>query len=68
MQIIKHGKRKSDALQGECQFCGCVVKCTKKETKTLPYSPATIDRDAQEGCATQYVKCPECKEDYLWVK
>lgn len=62
MLIVKHGKRKSEMLQGECQFCGCIVKCIKRETKTL------IDRDTRDGCATQYVRCPECKEDYLWVK
>jgi len=61
MKILKHGKKKSK-MRGECQFCGCKIECTYQETKTL------IDRETTSGSATQYVKCPECGENYLWVK
>ena len=61
MKILKHSKKKKN-LRGTCQECGCRVECTPEETKTL------IDRDTTPGMATQYVKCPECKRDHLWVK
>jgi len=60
MKIKKHGKL-NQTYSGECQKCGCVVECDKSETTTL------IDRETQPGSATQYVKCPECGTNFLWV-
>tara|TARA_R110000868_G_scaffold241956_3_gene497512 strand:+ start:597 stop:791 length:195 start_codon:yes stop_codon:yes gene_type:complete len=61
MIILKTGKT-SKLLKGECSHCGCKVACIYEETKTL------IDRDTVEGMATQYVACPECGVDFLWVQ
>jgi hypothetical protein len=62
MKIIKSGK-KPKPMRGTCQGCGCKVEVVEKETKFLAY-----DRDHVPGAATRYVKCPECKRDFLWVK
>jgi NAD-dependent SIR2 family protein deacetylase len=62
MKIIKSGIKHNRKLHGSCDECGCEVECESHETKTL------IDRDTQPGMATQYVKCPECGEQYLWLK
>lgn len=60
MKITKHGnvggKKK---LRGECQGCGCKIECEENETKLL------TDRDSPQG--SRYVRCPECKRDFLWV-
>jgi hypothetical protein len=61
MKIIKHGNKKK-VLKGECSTCGCKIECESAEAATL------IDRDTTSDCATQYVRCPECKTDFLWVK
>lgn len=62
MKIIKRGKNpKQKPLKGTCNDCGTIVECLHKETKTL------IDKDTEQGMATQYVKCPICGKDYLWV-
>lgn len=63
MKIIERGNHpNNEILQGKCKKCGCVVECTRKETQTL------IDRDTVPGMATQYVRCPTCDHNYLWVK
>lgn len=62
MKILKHGSRIRVNLTGGCQRCGCVVEVNAKATKEL------IDRDTEAGMATRYVHCPDCDNEYLWVK
>lgn len=63
MKIIRSGNtKKPKKMRGTCRNCNCHVEVMEVETKTL------IDRDTTSGMATQYVKCPECGTDHLWVK
>jgi len=61
MKILKQG-RKVKKLQGTCQECKCKVECAEGETQEL------VDRDTQPGMATRHVKCPNCGNQFLWVK
>jgi hypothetical protein len=63
MEILKHGKNaRPRKLQGYCKDCGCVVLVSRSETQEL------IDRDTTAGSATRYIPCPECNNEFLWVK
>lgn len=62
MKIIKHGKKDDKTMRGTCTACGCKIECYVAETQYLS------DRDTTAGCATHYVRCPECNTDFLWVK
>jgi uncharacterized protein with PIN domain len=63
MEIIRHGNRHSEHLMGgKCLRCGCIVRVKEEETREM------VDRDTLPGGATRYVHCPECENEYLWVK
>lgn len=62
MRIISPGMPQNPKMRGICETCYCEIECQESETKTLR------DRDTQPGMATQYVKCPNCGDDFLWVK
>jgi len=67
MNVIQHvkvfeGELKNFALHGICHQCNCEVECHGYETKKL------VDRDTTEGMSTRYVHCPECLNEYLWLK
>ncbi len=61
MKIIKAGKKKPQRFRGTCQFCGCVVEVENGE------SCIKYDTDPRES-HQPYVKCPQCKTDFLWLK
>ena len=61
MRIIRNGRNMDRKLRGKCVRCDCEVECVIRETKTL------IDRNTSSGMATQYVKCPNCGDEHLWV-
>lgn len=58
MKAIFNTKEKK--MRGKCQQCGCRVECGKSEATLL------VDRDSPDGA--YHVKCPQCKQQYLWVK
>jgi hypothetical protein len=62
MKILRHGKKGANTLKGACDYCKCTVMVNIKVTKEL------IDRDTEPGMATRYVHCPECPNEYLWLK
>lgn len=65
MKVLSHGtqyhRHKVVLLKGRCRLCRCEVECLEKETTEL------VDRDTVADCATNYVQCPECGADFLWV-
>jgi ribosomal protein S2 len=65
MKIIQHGINNPGPViyRGTCQRCRCIIEASAEETKEL-----TIDRDYTPGAATRYVKCPDCSNEYLWVR
>ncbi|MGV0949271.1 MAG: hypothetical protein ACOYB3_01270 [Azonexus sp.] len=61
IEVISKPK-KAKKLRGTCQDCKTKIRCDLGDTKEL------IDRDTQPGMATRYIKCPECRNAYLWVR
>ena len=58
MTIIKY-KNFDSILVGTCQQCKCQVYCDVKETKSY--------NEDSKPAGSNYVKCPECDNKYLWV-
>lgn len=59
MQILRKGNDpKNSVMEGGCTKCGCLVRCVRSETRPF--------YDKNEFF--NYIPCPECGADYLWVR
>lgn len=60
--VVLNKPKKPKKLRGTCTHCKTRIICDLEDTKYLH------DRDTTPGCATRYVKCPGCSNEYLWVR
>lgn len=58
MKILRAGRKKRNKMHGKCRECGCRVEVDPHETKRV--------EDPRED-PFFYVKCPNCKFEYLVV-
>jgi hypothetical protein len=57
---VKLPKNRPKKLSGKCHHCECRVETDTLEAELL------VDRDSPEGA--YHVACPNCDNNYLWVK
>lgn len=59
LDVREFPRRKTRKLTGTCRDCGCKVECDVTEARYVEDRP---------GDGANCVKCPDCKNEFLWVR